>query len=69
MSNTISKDNLRLAAQRSKNFTNSKILELTEAIESDFADMINFFALTGLYIDNDGDIAQPDEVSQQEEES
>ena len=64
MSNLISKDNLRTASQRSKTFTNEKILELTNAIVSDlseFQSLLEFFNAAGFYIDDEGDIAQADE--------
>ena len=66
MSNLITKDNLQLASQRSKTFTQEKILELTNtlindlSVLSDLSEVVDFLAASGLYIDEDGDISQGD---------
>ncbi|MBQ6773795.1 MAG: hypothetical protein IJP48_07025 [Synergistaceae bacterium] len=77
MSNLISKDNLQAASQRSKTFTNEKILELANATIEAFqeltaavtaSELVDFFAASGLYIDEDGDIAQHEDSEAEEEE-
>ena len=76
MSNVISKDNLQAASQRGKTFTNEKILELTEATIQGMqelegfltaSELVDFFAASGLYIDEDGDIAQQEDSEEEVE--
>ena len=76
MSNLISKDGLRVASQRSKTFTNEKILELANATIDAFqelsaavtaSELVDFFAASGLYIDEDGDIAQQEDSEEEVE--
>ncbi len=66
---------LKQCLQRSKTFTNAKLVEFNEAVVAALEeivetmnDAINFYNASGLCIDNDGDIAQEEEEEENENE-
>lgn len=67
MSNVISKDNLRAGLNGSKNFTNAKVLELTNTLIRDLEGLADLAAI--LYVDEDGYVCQRDDSEVEEEEA
>ncbi len=65
---------LKQCLQRSKTFTNAKLIEFNEAVVAALEeiveamnDALNFYEASGLCIDDDGDIAQRDEEEEEDE--
>ena len=68
MSNMPLQEHLRKCAEMSKTYTNEKLVEFNEAVVGAIEEIVSalqpaldFFNASGLYIDNDGDIAQKEE--------
>lgn len=81
MSEAALQEHLRLCSQRAKAYTNEKAVEFNTAVAGALeeiaelkADKIDtnaalaFFNASGLYVDDDGDIAQADDDEEEEQD-